>query len=73
MAQIETSPSIADNLPAGMSKRILQEATLLFTRSGYNAISMREIATACGITKAGIILSFQGQRGPDHRHNDRLP
>lgn len=45
--------------PSGMRQRILQEATLLFTRSGYNAISMREIAQACGITKAGLYYHFK--------------
>ena len=59
MAQIETSNGIPDALPSGMRKRILQEATLLFTRSGYNAISMREIAAACGITKAGLYYHFK--------------
>ena len=46
-------------MPSGMHKRIMQEATLLFTRSGYNAISMREIAAACGITKAGLYYHFK--------------
>jgi AcrR family transcriptional regulator len=45
-------------IPPGMRERILSEATLLFTRSGYNAISMREIAAACGITKAGLYYHF---------------
>ena len=53
MAQIETP-----DIPSGMRERILSEATQLFTRSGYNAISMREIATACGITKAGLYYHF---------------
>jgi AcrR family transcriptional regulator len=43
----------------GMRERILQEATLLFSRCGYNAISMREIAAACGITKAGLYYHFK--------------
>lgn len=44
--------------PTGMRERILQEATLLFTRSGFSAISMREIASACGMTKAGLYYHF---------------
>ncbi len=45
---------------AGMRRRILQEATRLFTHSGYNAISMREIAAACdGITKAALYYHFK--------------
>jgi len=48
------------NEALGMRQRILQEATRLFTRSGYNAISMREIAAACGgITKAALYYHFK--------------
>ena len=54
MTQMETP-----GMPGGMRQRILQEATLLFTRSGYNAVSMREIAAACGITKAGLYYHFK--------------
>src|SRR5512138_2815352 len=42
----------------GMHRRILQEATRLFTQNGYNAVSMREIAAACGITKAALYYHF---------------
>ena len=42
----------------GMRQRILQEATRLFARSGYSAISMREISAACGITKAALYYHF---------------
>jgi AcrR family transcriptional regulator len=43
-----------------MRRRILQEATRLFTHSGYNAVSMREIAEACGgITKAALYYHFK--------------
>ena len=49
MALIET---------VGMRQRILHEASLLFTRSGYSAISMREISKACGITKAALYYHF---------------
>ena len=42
-----------------MRQRILREATRLFTHSGYNAVSMREIAAACdGITKAALYYHF---------------
>jgi AcrR family transcriptional regulator len=43
----------------GMRQRILQEAARLFTRSGYSAISMREISQACGITKAALYYHFK--------------
>jgi AcrR family transcriptional regulator len=42
-----------------MRQRILQEATCLFTRSGYSAVSIREIAEACGITKAALYYHFK--------------
>ena len=51
MALIETT---------GMRQTILHEAARLFTRSGYNAVSMREIAEACGgITKAALYYHFK--------------
>jgi AcrR family transcriptional regulator len=47
----------------GMRRRILYEASLLFTRCGYSAISMREIAEACGITKAALYYHFKDKEG----------
>lgn len=41
-----------------MRERILQEATRLLVRSGYDGIAMREIADACGISKAGLYYHF---------------
>lgn len=41
-----------------MRDRILQEATRLLVRSGYDGIAMREIADACGISKAGLYYHF---------------
>ena len=43
----------------GMRQRILHEAARLFTRSGFSAISMREISEACGITKAALYYHFK--------------
>lgn len=43
----------------GMRQRILQEAARLFMRSGFSAISMREISEACGITKAALYYHFK--------------
>ena len=60
MTQIEMT-GVTSVLPAGMRERIMQEATLLFTRSGYNAVSMREIAAACSITKAGLYYYFKNK------------
>jgi len=39
--------------------RILREATRLFMASGYNGISMREIAEAVGVSKAGLYYHFK--------------
>lgn len=41
-----------------MHQRILEEATRLFVTRGYNAVSMREIAEACGVTKAALYYHF---------------
>lgn len=41
-----------------MRQRILDAATHLFTISGYSAISMREIAEACNISKAALYYHF---------------
>ena len=46
----------------GMRQRILREATRLFTHNGYNAVSMREIAEACGITKAALYYHFKDKQ-----------
>jgi AcrR family transcriptional regulator len=46
----------------GMRQRIVQEATRLFTHNGYNAVSMREIAAACGITKAALYYHFRDKQ-----------
>ena len=47
-----------DNQP-GSRELILQEATRLFVRHGYNGISMREIAEACHMTKAALYYHFK--------------
>lgn len=39
-------------------QRILKAAAFLFTQNGYNGISMREIAEACQISKAGLYYYF---------------
>lgn len=39
--------------------RILEEATRLFMAYGYNGISMREIAAAVGVSKAGLYYHFK--------------
>jgi AcrR family transcriptional regulator len=44
---------------SGMRQRIIQESTILFARSGYSAISIREITKACGITKAALYYHFK--------------
>ena len=39
--------------------RILEEAARLFVAQGYHGISMREIAAAVGVSKAGLYYHFQ--------------
>jgi AcrR family transcriptional regulator len=39
--------------------RIIEEATRLFVTLGYHGISMREIAEAAGVSKAGIYYHFK--------------
>jgi AcrR family transcriptional regulator len=41
--------------------RILQEAERLFAAGGYDGVSVREIAQACGITKANIYYYFDSK------------
>ena len=42
-----------------MLARIIEEATGLFVARGYRGISMREIAEAAGISKAGLYYHFK--------------
>lgn len=41
--------------------RILDSATELFSRSGYNSVSLREIAAHAGLTHAGLLHHFPGK------------
>ncbi|MET9433247.1 TetR/AcrR family transcriptional regulator [Streptomyces sp. NPDC006551] len=41
--------------------RILDSATELFSRSGYNSVSLREIAAHAGLTHAGVLHHFPGK------------
>lgn len=42
-----------------MKTRMLSEAARLFVARGYAGISMREIAEACGVSKAGLYYYFK--------------
>lgn len=42
-----------------MHKRILEEAARLFVGHGYPGISMRQIAAAVGLSKAGLYYHFE--------------
>ncbi|MFZ0530650.1 MAG: TetR/AcrR family transcriptional regulator [Propionicimonas sp.] len=44
-----------------MRERILATATSMFVDRGYEAVAMREIAEACGITKAALYYHFSGK------------
>ncbi|MBQ1095415.1 TetR/AcrR family transcriptional regulator [Streptomyces sp. b94] len=41
--------------------RVLDSATELFSRSGYNSVSLREIAAHAGLTHAGLLHHFPGK------------
>lgn len=45
--------------PAELRERILDEAARLFVAYGYHGISMREIAEAAGLSKAGLYYHFK--------------
>lgn len=44
---------------AAVPERIVEEATRLFVARGYTSISMREIAEAVGVSKAGLYYHFK--------------
>lgn len=50
---------MADSEASRMRERILSEAARLFVTHGFDGISMREIADACGISKAGLYYHFK--------------
>ncbi|MDT9682846.1 TetR/AcrR family transcriptional regulator [Streptomyces sp. TRM76323] len=60
-----SEPSV--NAPRRPSKgertraRILDSATELFSRSGFNAVSLRDIAAHAGLTHAGLLHHFPGK------------
>ncbi|HSN77564.1 MAG TPA: TetR/AcrR family transcriptional regulator [Anaerolineae bacterium] len=45
--------------PPDVPQQILQEATRLFVDRGYHGLSMREIAEAVGVSKAGLYYHFR--------------
>ena len=45
--------------PVDIRERILDQATVLFVSRGYHGISMREIAEAAGVSKAGLYYHFR--------------
>jgi AcrR family transcriptional regulator len=50
---------MADLDTVGMRERIIETAARLFVAQGYDGISMREIAGACGMSKAGLYYHFK--------------
>ena len=44
-----------------MRERIIVTATGMFVQRGYEGVAMREIAAACGITKAALYYHFDGK------------
>jgi AcrR family transcriptional regulator len=53
------NPALENNDQETMRARIMNNATRLFVTSGYSAISMREIAAAVGVSKAGLYYHFK--------------
>jgi AcrR family transcriptional regulator len=45
--------------PGDLHGRILDEAAALFERYGYHGLSMRQIAEASGVSKAGLYYHFE--------------
>lgn len=50
------------NADLSLRERVLAEATRLFVAYGYNGISMREIAEAVGVSKAGLYYHFKDKQ-----------
>lgn len=50
---------MSDGESPGMREVILREATRLFVANGYYGLSMREIAEAVGVSKAGLYYHFR--------------
>mgnify|MGYP006169409757 CR=1 FL=1 len=58
MALPELSPSTAPAAEAAGRQRILDEAATLFVRQGFEATSLRHIASACGMQAGSLYYHF---------------
>lgn len=58
MNTLTKNPATEYSDQESMRSRILEHAAHLFVAKGYSAISMREIAEAVGISKAGLYYHF---------------
>lgn len=58
MALPEASPSAAPAAEAAGRQRILDEAAGLFVRQGFDATSLRHIASACGMQPGSLYYHF---------------
>jgi AcrR family transcriptional regulator len=62
-----SDPSETEHVPSRSPKgertraRILDSATELFSRSGFNAVSLRDIAAHAGLTHVGLLHHFPGK------------
>ena len=54
MSETSTQTAVSEPSAAGRHQRILETAARLVCRNGYEKTSMQQIATACGLTKAGL-------------------
>lgn len=69
------SRSISEETLEG-KERILREAERLFSQRGYQAVSIRELAQACGVTNAALYYHFRDKEDIFYqmarRHFERL-
>ncbi len=75
MEEESLSQSISQAALEG-KERILREAERLFSQRGYQAVSIRELAQACGMTNAALYYHFQDKEDIFYqmarRHFERL-
>jgi AcrR family transcriptional regulator len=57
--EMDTQPVAVSDREMGTRARIQQVALELFTRNGYEATSLREIAEQVGVTKAALYYHFK--------------
>lgn len=67
---IRRKPAIDTPAPSGTADRILRAARVLFEREGAQAVSMRRVADACGLTPMAIYRHFPNREALLKRISD---